>query len=354
MVMEKTMFNIVRARVQSLPNDTLYAAKVDGEWKKTTAQEAWDQSSKLAYGLLNMGVANQILETEQQEKIAIISNNRPDWLMTDVAVQRCGAILTPIYPTISPDELIKIFNEAEIEKVFISGADQMSRFGEAFKSVSTLKHIFSFDKIEGAKYWKEIFQEGGSTTEPESRITASTTATIIYTSGTTGDPKGVILSHSNIVENVSDCRFLFGFLEGNGSALSFLPLNHIFEKMVSYIYIEVGLSIYYAESMETIGDNLREVKPVVFTTVPRLLEKVYERIMGKGTELKGIKKSLFFWALALAKKYDNAKPASFWYNWQLGLANRLIFSKWREALGGNVRAIVSGSAPLQERLIRIF
>jgi long-chain acyl-CoA synthetase len=349
------LFDIVARRAENEPGSVLLAAKENGHWRTYSTKEAWLTARKLCGGLLSLGIDNTILQPEQQEKIAILSPNRPEWIMTDLAVQMTGAVLTPIYPTISPKEIAFILNEAQVKKIFIANAEIYERYKEAFAQVPSLQHVFSFDKIEGVWNWEELVSMNR---EPDAsvldRIKYETLATIIYTSGTTGDPKGVMLSHRNIVSNIFDAMPAFTFAQKGEKALSFLPLNHIFERTVSYIYIDAGLSIYYAESMETIGDNLREVKPMVFTTVPRLLEKVYEKILGKGMELTGIKRGLFFWALELAKKYDNINHGSWWYQTQLNLANKIIFSKWREALGGNVKAIVTGSAACQERLIRIF
>ena len=349
------MFDIVAKRAQVLPGSVLLAAKENGNWRTYSSKETWDMSCSLCGGLLSLNLHNRVLEPEQQEKIAIISPNRPEWLITDVAVQMTGAVLTPLYPTISPHEMEYILNEAEVRILFIASKELYDRFKPAFDKVPTLEHVYSFDKIDGVENWQDL---KGKNLQPDQsiidKISEKTLATIIYTSGTTGNPKGVMLSHKNIVSNVYDSMPAFSFAEQGAKTLSFLPLNHIFERTVSYIYIDAGLAIYYAESMETIGDNLREVKPLVFTTVPRLLEKVYERILGKGMELKGIKRALFFWALKLGFEYDNVNRGSLWYRFQLMLANILIFSKWREALGNNVKAIVTGSAPCQPRLIRVF
>jgi len=349
------IFDIVEKRFRDEPEAIMLAAKESGEWKTYSNKEVWDTARQLATGIIALGIANQVLEPEQQEKIAIISPNRPEWIITDLAVQLTGAVLTPIYPTISVAELAFILNDTGVRILFLANADLYERFKEIAVQVPTLKYVYSFDKIEGVKNWKELvdknFPEDSSINR---RIKAETLATIIYTSGTTGDPKGVMLSHYNIVSNIHDSMPAFTFAHNCERALSFLPLNHIFERTVSYIYINAGVSIYYAESMDTIGQNLKEVKPMVFTTVPRLLEKVYERIVGAGLELKGIKRLLFFWALGLGMKYDNVKPGSIFYRMQLSLANKIIFNKWREALGNNVKAIVVGSAACQERLIRIF
>ncbi len=349
------MFDIVAQRAQEDPEAIMLSAKEQGTWRTYSCADVWNTARKLAGGLLEAGIANHILEPEQQEKIAIISPNRPEWMITDVAVQLTGAVLTPIYPTVSPTEFAFILNQAGVRILFLANKELYDRFKDAMATVPTLKNIYSFEQVAGVTNWQTIIDKNLQPDETiVHKIGAETLATIIYTSGTTGDPKGVMLSHKNIVSNVTDSMPAFTFAKKNERALSFLPLNHIFERTVTYIYLQAGIAVYYAESMDTIGANLREVKPMVFTTVPRVLEKVYERIISTGLELKGIKKGLFFWALNLGKQYDNHIDAGWWYNAQLKLANKLIFSKWREALGGNVKAIVSGSAACQVRLIRIF
>ncbi len=353
--MAQRIFDIVAKRAESRPDSVLLAAKENGQWREYSTKEVWDTAKKLCGGLEETGIKNQILTPEQQEKIAIISPNRPEWIITDLGVQISGAVLTPLYPTISPGEMEYILKESEVRIVFIANQELYDRFKPAFDNCPDVKYIYSFDKVNGAEHWTTIIDKNA---DPDQnvidKIDESTLATIIYTSGTTGNPKGVMLSHKNIVSNVNDSMPAFSFAEVDAKTLSFLPLNHIFERTVTYIYIDAGLRIYYAESMETIGDNLREVKPLVFTTVPRLLEKVYEKILGKGLDLKGIKRMLFFWALRLGFRYDNINQGNWWYRFQLNLANKLIFSKWREALGNNIKAIVTGSAPCQPRLIRVF
>ena len=353
--MVNRLFDIVEQRAQQAPGEVMLAAKEQGNWRTYSCKEVWDTACGLAAGLLHLGLSNPVLDAEKQEKIAIVSPNRPEWIMADLAAQLTGGVLTPVYPTISPEEIVYVLSEAEAKVVFVGNADIYERYKEAFGMVSSLQHIFCFDEVAGVRHWRELIVAGAvADASVTSRIVPETLATIIYTSGTTGNPKGVMLTHKNIVSNVQDSMPAFTFADKGSKALSFLPLNHIFERMVSYIYLQAGVSIYYAESMDTIGLNLKEVKPLVFTTVPRLLEKVYERIMNTGSELKGIKRALFFWALGLGKVYDNAKPGSAWYRLQLAIANALVFKKWREALGGNVKAIVVGSAATQERLIRIF
>lgn len=354
---EQRLFDFVEKQAAERPSGTMLASKVNGAWQTIHCKDVLNRSRNLAAGILNLGIKNNVSEPELQEKIAIISPNRPEWIITDLAVQQTGAILTPVYPTVSPQDFAYILNEAEVRIIFIANKELYERFQPAFKDIPTLKFVYSFDKINGAEHWESL----KPTVEGEdqrkkicSEINSETVATIIYTSGTTGAPKGVMLCHRNIVSNVIDSAPLFHFARKDDRALSFLPLNHIFEKMVTYVYIKGGLGIYYAESMDTIGDNLREVQPMVFTCVPRLLEKVYERIMAKGRELTGVKKALFFWAVNLGRQYDNHDRGNLLYRTQLKLANKLIFNKWREALGGRVEAVVSGSAALSEKLIRIF
>ncbi len=265
-----------------------------------------------------------------------------------------------MFPTTSPAELEFILNDAAVQYLFVSNAELLEKAKAVAAKVPSIKAIYTFDKIEGAKHWTEVAELATAETinqvsEISKTIPVSHLATIIYTSGTTGTPKGVMLSHRNIYANLQFSKESFPFNDApDTKVLSFLPLNHIFEKTVTYIYLYSGISIYYAESLETIGDNLREIKPNGFTTVPRLLEKVFERIMTKGNELTGIKRKLFFWAVDLAEQYDNLKSGGLWYNMQLALANKLIFSKWREALGGNVSFIVTGGAACQVKLLRIF
>jgi long-chain acyl-CoA synthetase len=353
--MIERLFDIVSKRASEEPAAVMFAGKEQGAWRTWSCKEVWDTARKLAGGIESLGISNAALAPEQQEKIAIISPNRPEWIITDVGVQLTGAVLTPLYPTISVNDLAFILQESEIRIVFIANKELYERYKEVLNNAPLLKHVYSFDEVAGVENWKELLSKNKDADEGVmKRINPETLATIIYTSGTTGTPKGVMLSHKNVVSNVLDCMCEFWFAHKGDRALSFLPLNHIFERMVSYVYLNAGVAIWYAESMETIGENLKEVKPIVFCTVPRLLEKVYDKILAKGNEQKGIKRFLFFWALDLGKKYDNVKKGSLWYRIQLAIANALVFKKWREALGGRVLAIVTGAAACQDRLIRIF
>lgn len=356
----KRLFDCLEHQMQRFPKQDMLAAKENGEWVKYSTEKVADTVNRFSAGLIELGVSARDITPESSDKIAIISNNRPEWIFTDLAAQQIGAILVPVYPTTSPTELEFILNDAAVQYLFVSNAELLEKAKAVAAKVPSIKAIYTFDKIAGAKHWSEVTSLATDAllqkvNEIKATIPVSHLATIIYTSGTTGTPKGVMLSHRNIYSNVQFSKESFPFNDAPESkVLSFLPLNHIFEKTVTYIYLYSGISIYYAESLETIGDNLREIKPDGFTTVPRLLEKVFERIMSKGNELTGIKRKLFFWAVDLAEKYDNLKSGGFWYNIQLAIANKLIFSKWREALGGNVSFIVTGGAACQVKLLRIF
>ncbi|MDX2045963.1 MAG: long-chain fatty acid--CoA ligase [Chitinophagaceae bacterium] len=354
----RRLFDCLQYHLERTPLDDMFAAKESGKWRKYSTQEVSDTVNKLGAGLLNLGISCSDMSEEGRDKIAILSKNRPEWVMLDLAVQQIGAILTPLYPTINVNELEFVLNDAQVKMVFVNDEDLYLKVLSLKERVPSIREIFTFEHVANARHWKEVVSLG----TPEyiekmktvaDKIKYEDLATIIYTSGTTGTPKGVMLSHSNILSNVM--ASLPCFPPGAQlRSLSFLPLNHIFERMVTYLYLFNGTSVYYAESLETIGDNLKEVKPHMFTTVPRLLEKVYDKIMQKGAELTGLKKKLFFWAHDLATKYEINKNLGMGYRMQLGLANKLIFSKWREALGNNIRCIVTGGAACQVRLIRIF
>ena len=360
MIQPLRLFDCLDYQLEKFPKQDMLVAKENGQWRPYSTEEVKQASLKLAAGLLALGVSGNDMTTENRDKIAIISNNRPEWLIADMAVQQTGAILVPIYPTTNPLEIEFIFNDAAVKYVFVSSEELLHKLQDIRAKIPTVKEIYTFNHIAGAKHWSEVSDKSTDAGLAEietikSNIKKDDLSTIIYTSGTTGTPKGVMLSHNNIVQNVFLAKVSFPFDDRpQYKALSFLPLNHIFEKTVSYIYMFSGIGIYYAESLETIGANLQEVKPDIFTTVPRLLEKVYERIMGKGAALKGIKRQLFFWAVETGKKYDNLIDGGFLYNLKLSIANKLIFSKWREALGGNIKYIITGGAACQERLIRIF
>ncbi len=344
--------DLLSHQLSNYPQPDCLAAKVNGQWVKYSTQDVQTMSNLLSLGLLKLGVG-------KNDKVAIISFNRPEWVFTDFGIQNLGAISVPMYPTITVEDYRYILNDAEVKVIFVADSELYNKVVAATDGMDSVKEIYTFDEVHGAKHWSEVVELGKASDEQDKvdalrdSVTPDDTLTIIYTSGTTGNPKGVILTHNNIVSNVQ------GIVDhvpvnSNHRALSFLPLCHIFERMLLYMYMRIGVSIYYAESIEKVADNLKEVQPHIFTTVPRLLEKVYDKIVAKGMELTGVKRKLFFWALELGLKYDTQKDNGWWYNKQLELANKLIFSKWREALGGNVIAIVSGGAALQPRLARVF
>jgi long-chain acyl-CoA synthetase len=356
----KRLFDCLDHQLDHFPKKDMLAAKEKGVWKTYSTADVAITVDALSAGLISLGVSGHNFTPESSDKIAIMSSNRPEWVFTDLACQQIGAILVPLYPTTNPIEVEFILNDAAVGYVFVSNLELYEKVKSVASKVPSIKGIFTFDAIEGALHWTSLTNAAtpallDQVASIKKIIPVTQLATIIYTSGTTGVPKGVMLSHQNIYSNVMFSKESFPFEDAPDSkVLSFLPLNHIFEKMVTYIYLYSGISIYYAESLDTIGDNLKEIKPDGFTTVPRLLEKVFEKIMAKGAEQTGIKKKLFFWAVALGEKYDNIQSGGFWYNLQLAIANKLIFTKWREALGGNVSFIVTGGAACQVKLLRIF
>jgi long-chain acyl-CoA synthetase len=347
-------FDILDNYQKNFQKDDALAAKVDKKWVKYSINEYIDYVNNFSFGLLALGL-------KKGDKIATISNNRPEWNFADMAMSQIGVIHVPIYPTISEEEYDYILDHAEPKIIIISDKLLLDKLKSIIGKNKFIEDIYTYNKIEGTKNWREIIELGKQNAdkfkdqlrELKTSIKPEDMLTLIYTSGTTGFPKGVMLSHSNIVSNFIATSYVHPF--GNESkSLSFLPLCHIYERMVNYHYQYKGISIYYAESMGTIVDNLKEIKPDIFSTVPRLLERVYDRILGKGKELPFLKKKIFFWAVKLGLKFKLHGENSKWYYMKLKIADKLIFSKWREALGGNVKIIVSGGAALQPRLATIF
>ncbi|MCK8141588.1 long-chain fatty acid--CoA ligase [Flavobacterium sp. I-SCBP12n] len=328
--------------------------KQNGIWEKTSTQEYIDKANSVSRALLRMGI-------KKDDKIAIIStNNRTEWHIMDIGVLQTAAQTVPIYPTISEEDYEYILNHSEAMYCFVSDEEVLRKINLIRDKVPHLKEVYSFNTIEGCKNWKELLTLGedqsnqAEVEERKNNVSPNDLATIIYTSGTTGRPKGVMLSHDNIVSDVLNSASRIPFEAGNSRALSFLPICHIFERMILYLYQYYGVSVYFGEAIDKISDNLKEVKPNVMTAVPRLLEKVYDKIYAKGTELTGIKKSLFFWAIDLGLRYEPYGANGSWYELQLKIARKLIFSKWKDGLGGNLDLMVSGSAALQTRLARVF
>jgi long-chain acyl-CoA synthetase len=355
----KRLFDCIEHQLKHFPQEDMLAAKENGVWRKYSTQEIATTVNQLSAGLLTLGLSGRDYTPEGSDKIAIISSNRPEWLTADLAAQQIGVIWVPVYPTTNPLELKFILNDASVQYMFASNQELYDKVMSIKAEVPCLKEVYTFDHIAGAKHWTSLLNQDADLLNQveviKKEIPVEQVATFIYTSGTTGTPKGVMLTHKSIYFNLQSGKISFPFPDApDQKVLSFLPLNHIFEKVASYIYMYSGMSIYYAESLETIGDNLKEIKPDGFSTVPRLLEKVFEKIMITGESLTGVKRKLFFWAVALGEQYDNLNPGSWWYRTQLKLANKLIFVKWREALGGNVKFIVTGGAACQVKLLRIF
>ncbi|WP_434036364.1 AMP-dependent synthetase/ligase [Formosa sp. 4Alg 33] len=327
--------------------------KYGDQWVSISTQNYIDQANAISRGLLRLGV-------KPNEKIAVIStNNRTEWNVMDIGILQLGAQNVPIYPTISETDYEYILNHSEATYCFVSDKEVVDKINK-IKGNTQLKGVYTFNDIPNEKSWKDILELGkdkSNQLEVESHkanVKPNDLATLIYTSGTTGTPKGVMLSHENIVSNVLNSEKRVPFDYGKSRALSFLPICHVFERMLLYLYQYCGVEIYFAESIDKMSDNLKEVHPHVMTAVPRLYEKVYDKIVAKGGELTGIKKALFFWALDLGLKYEPYGKNGWWYEKQLSIARKLIFSKWKEGLGGDIQLMVSGSAPLQSRLTRTF
>ena len=348
------LFEFIEYQNENAPLEKSFTTKYNGKWESLSTENFISQSRAISRALVGLGI-------KAGDKIAMISsNNRSEWSVIDVGLLTLGAVNIPIYPTISSKDYEYILNHSESIYCFVSDQEVYKKVKSIQKNVKSLKKVYSFDKIKGCPHWSELLDEGAkmdhdnTVTKMKNQVKSEDLATIIYTSGTTGVPKGVMLSHNNVVSNVVSASKRLPLTIGQASALSFLPVCHIFERVILYIYMFNSVSVYFAESIETIADNLKEIKPNVMTAVPRLLEKVYDKIYARGGELTGIKKSLFYWAVNLGLQYQPYGQNGAWYEFKLKIAKKLILSKWQEALGGNLELICSGSAPLQSRLARVF
>lgn len=346
------LFDLLDNYLENYPEqDAALAYKRQGKWRKFSIQEYVEIVNNLSYGMLKLGV-------KPGDNVGIVSGNRPEWNMLDMAIMQIGAISIPIYPTISQDDYRYILNHAEMKVIFIEGKDLRRKLEPVMPEVKTLKEIFVFDEEDGDyRYIDQLITLGKENPEPEKlkalkdAIQTGDMATIIYTSGTTGNPKGVMLSHNNIVSQIENLKSTPS--PWSRTALSFLPLCHAYERMLVYLYQFLGMSVYYAESLATIADNIKEVNPTMMSAVPRLLEKIYDKLYLAGLKQKGIKKMIYFWAFHLATKYQ-LEGMSSWMKFKLRIADKLIYSKWRAALGGNFDIVVSGGSAIQQHIASFF
>ncbi len=350
MIEANRLFDIPHFQLANRPNNRMFVTKHNGNWEGVSTKEFLDHVMSISKGLIALGV-------EAGDNVGIVSKTRYEWNVMDIAIQQVGAIVVPFYPNISESDYEYIFNDATIKLCVLENEEIATKIEHIRDKVPSLRNVFTMEEVKNEEHWSRITENGKNIDEKEvlarmEKVKYEDLATIIYTSGTTGNPKGVMLSHRNLLSNVDACIAPIP-ATSSSNVLSFLPVCHVYERMLHYLYMHIGCSIHFAESMDTIGDNIREVKPEVFTAVPRLLEKVFDKIMAKGDELTGIKRKLFFWAVELAEEYNEVERSAI-YNFKLKIARKLIFSKWQEALGGNVKAIASGSAALQPRLARIF
>jgi len=347
------LFDILPHYAKSFkPKDDVLAGKDNGKWIKYSIDDYISHADNISYGLLKLGI-------KPGDNVATISGSRPEWNLVDMGIQQAGAIHVPIYPTISENDYKYILEHAEVKVIFITGREIYRKIEHLVGDIKGLLGVYSFKETEGVKHLNEIIALGKENAQPEKvseikdSIKTEDLATIIYTSGTTGNPKGVMLSHQNIISNFLAVKDIPPIGE-EGRALSYLPLCHIYERMLVYLYQYLGISVYYAENPATVGENLREIKPDILSTVPRLLEKVYERIINSGRKLTGAKKMIFFWAVNVGMHYELNGAKGPYFSLKLKIARKLVFSKWQEALGGKLKVIVSGGAALQPRLAHVF
>jgi long-chain acyl-CoA synthetase len=348
------LFEFLEIQRNTVPLDKSVTTKYNGIWESISTETFYQKVQQVSRSLIKLGV-------KKGDKVALIStNNRTEWCIMDLGILQLGAVTVPIYPTITAPEYEYVLNHSESQYCFISDEEILTKLNTVRKNIPTLKEIYSFDDIKDCLSWKDLLSDAEDqetqklVEEAKKNVDTEDLATIIYTSGTTGVPKGVMLNHKNIVSNVISSAKRLPLEIGKTHALSFLPVCHIYERVILYIYYYQGIGIYFAESLEKISDNLNEVNPYFMTAVPRLLEKVFDKIYARGADLDGIKQKLFYWAVDLGLQYEPYGANGFWYEFKLKIARKLIFSKWKAALGGNLHTISSGSAALQPRLARVF
>jgi len=346
------VFDLPYFQLKNYNEIDIFCSKTNGNWEGIKTKDFIQRVNNISKGLYAMGV-------RPNDKVAMISENRLEWNLVDFAIQQIGAVVVAVYPNISDDDYEYIFNHAEIQYWLVSNDVLFQRLLNIQDKIPTLKNVYTFESYLRIPHWVEMVYNGINVEDQtiedlKNKVQEDDLATIIYTSGTTGQPKGVMLSHKNLLSDVFSSEYSFP-VQAYDKALTFLPACHAYERCFQYVYMYMGLTIYYAESMDKIGENIKEVQPHIFSAVPRVLEKVFDKIMATGEQLSGIKRKLFFWAIALGEQYDvDESQHSAWYKFQLSIARKLIFSKWKEALGGNIKGIASGSATLQERLLRIY
>jgi long-chain acyl-CoA synthetase len=347
-------FDILDKYIQEFPRKDALGGKKNGEWYTYSTEEYYKKSHQFALGLLALGF-------EKGDKIATVTANRPEWNFADMGMAMIGAVHVPIYPTIGEDEYNYILEHSEAKMLIAGDSKLYEKLLPVVRMSGNIHEIYTFEEVEGAKNYNEILTLGEQNrAELEHKLSGlkasikpDDLATIIYTSGTTGVPKGVMLSQNNLVSNFV-AHAQMHHLGKDHRVISFLPLCHVYERSVNYHFQYKGMGVYYVGNLSQIVSAIKEVKPHMFNSVPRLLEKVYDGFVAKGKELSGIKKALYFWALRLTRHFEYNKNYGPLLSMKIKIADKLIYSKWREALGGNIVYIVSGGAALQPRIARVL